>query len=87
MRQYTVYLYRAPDCTRCWLAYLTPDETRHRATFHVKLEAKNGADAKNKAITRANKQFDGLEIMQKNYDDSLWGINNFPDLLEQFPCD
>ena len=79
MKKYTVYLFRSPDCIRGWLAYINPTYG-NRATFRVSLDAESGATAKNKAITAANNNFEGVEILGRNFDDKLWGINNFPEL-------
>jgi len=46
------------------------------------VEAENGPSAKNKAITLANRGFEGAVISRKNYKDPLWGINKFPELVE-----
>jgi len=79
MKKYTVYLYRDPDCIRGWLAYLK-DSSSSRATLKVSVEAESGQKAKNKAITLVNLGLDNLEILKVNYDDKLWGLNNFPEL-------
>ena len=79
MKRYTVYLFRSPDCKRGWLSYIEPTYS-NKATFIVFVYAENGPKAKNKAITAANNDFKGVEIISRNYDDSLWGINNFPEL-------
>ena len=82
MKKYTVYLYRAEDCTRGWLSYLKlPNYTG--CTLTVGVRAKNGADAKNKAITMANDEFNGLEIIKKWYTDSLWSLHHFPEIEKQ----
>jgi hypothetical protein len=79
MKEHVVYLFRSPDCIRGWLAYL---DTRNKdgATFVVRVIAETGAKAKNAAITAANRDFQGVKIIGRNYTDSLWGINNFPEL-------
>jgi len=82
MKEYTVYLFRSPDCIRGWLAYIKPGVDETQATFAVKVKAENGPKAKNKAITAANNNFEGVEIIGKNYNDNLWGINNFPELAK-----
>jgi len=79
MKSYTVYLFRSPDCIRGWLSYIEPSYG-NRATFKVLVNAESGPKAKNKAITAANNGFKGVEILGKNLNDKLWGINNFPDL-------
>ena len=83
MKKYTVYLFKSPDCVRGWLAYVRPDHLTPRATLHVEIEAKNGVDAKNKAITAANNGFKGLKIVRRNFGDELWGIDLFPGLAEE----
>jgi hypothetical protein len=76
-----VYLYRAPDCIRGWLSYVTkPDNGVCSVT--VKVMALDGPKAKNKAITLANAGFKDLEIIDVNYDDSVWGLDNYPDIKE-----
>jgi hypothetical protein len=79
MKIHTVYLYRSPDCIRGWLSYLHPEHAR-RCTFTVEVEAETGPKAKNKAITCANNGFEGVKIVGRNFDDKLWGINNYPEL-------
>ena len=79
MKTYTVYLYRAPDCKRGWLAYIEPTYS-NRATFIVSLKAENGPKAKNAAITAANNNFKGVEIIDWNNTDMIWGLNMFPEL-------
>ena len=83
MKKYTVYLYRSPNCVRGWLAYLRPEHAI-TATFTVDLWEFSGAKAKNRAITLANKGFRGLEIVGRNFDHKIWGINNFPELMKRF---
>jgi len=82
MKIYTVYLYYSPDGIRGWLSYLKQPYRVNKATVTVKVEAETGPKAKNKAITCANNGFAGVEIISKNYDDELWGISNYPELLE-----
>lgn len=82
MKLYNVYLFRAPDCIRGWLAYVHPEHAKS-ATLTVRLYAENGAKAKNKAITMANQNFEGLEIVGKNFNDRTFGINNFADLKDR----
>ncbi|MGD9825763.1 MAG: hypothetical protein AB7U36_15495 [Desulfobacter sp.] len=53
-----------------------------KATFTVELEAENGPKAKNKAITAANNEFDGVEIVARNFTDGIWGIEKFPELAK-----
>jgi hypothetical protein len=74
-------LFRSPNCIRGWLAYIS-DEYGDRATFKVVVKAENGAKAKNRAITSANKGFKDVEVIGKNFTDKIWGINNFQDLKE-----
>ena len=81
MKEYTVYLFRSTDCKRGWLAYIEPTYC-DRATFTVQVEAESGPKAKNQAITAANNNFEGVKIIGKNFDDKLWGINNFPELIQ-----
>jgi hypothetical protein len=76
---YRVYLYRAPDCKRGWLAYLRLASARP-CTVTVDLFSESGEKAKNQAQTLANKGFVGLEVVRVNQDDSLWGLRQFPDL-------
>uniref|UniRef100_A0A6M3J329 Uncharacterized protein n=1 Tax=viral metagenome TaxID=1070528 RepID=A0A6M3J329_9ZZZZ len=78
MKTFTVYLFRAPECIRGWLAYLRPEHSR--CTITVSVKAENGTKAKNKAITCANKGFKGIEVIGGNYDDKIFGLNNFPEL-------
>lgn len=80
MQKYTVSLFAAPGCVRGWLAYLK--STTERETLLVEVDAETGASAKNKAITAANNGFKGLKIIKKNYDDKLWGLNNFPQIKQ-----
>lgn len=82
LKKYTVYLFRATDCKRGWLAYVQPCHG-DRATLVVTIEAESGAKAKNKAITAANNDFEGVDIVGHNLTDDLWGIKNFPE-LEKF---
>lgn len=77
-KKYIVYLFRAEDCKRKWLAYLK-NETGD-FTLKIVVYAETGAKAKNKAITLANKNFENVEILEKNYTHHLWGIDNFPAL-------
>jgi hypothetical protein len=79
--KFTVYLFYAPDCRRNWLAYTGPSHARH-ATLHVEVEEVSGTKAKNKAITLANRGFVGLKITHKNYFNKVFGLVNYPDLLE-----
>lgn len=85
MKKYKVYLFRSPDCVRGWLAYLKPGVDKNRATVAVIIEAPNGSKAKNKAITKANIDLQNMEIFHQNFNDEIWGINNFADLLIQLP--
>lgn len=80
-KYYTVYLFKSPECIRGWLSYIEPSYSE-RATFKVSLKAENGPKAKNKAITLANKGFEGLDIIARNYDDEIWGINKFSELKD-----
>ena len=82
MKEFIVYLYRAPDCIRGWLAYLRPYDKK-QATLSVIICAEDGPKAKNKAITSVNHGFTGLEIVSYNHTGDIWGINNFPELKEQ----
>ena len=82
MSNYAVYLFKAPECIRGWLAYLRLEHAKD-ATMTVLISAKNGADAKNRAQTAANNGFKGVEILKCNYTHSLFGIDNFPELKEQ----
>lgn len=82
MRNFIVYLYYAPECIRKWLAYIRPSYPSE-ATYTVEIKAENGQKAKNKAITFANKNFEGIKIINKNYHNKLWGINNYPELKER----
>jgi hypothetical protein len=77
MKEYNVYLYRAPECIRGWLAYLRNEST---PTICVRLEAESGAKAKNKAQTLANKGFEGLQILSIPITNTMWDIGNFPEL-------
>lgn len=52
MKQYYVYLYRCIECRRGWLAYLTNQGPDFKML--VRIEARNGASAKNAAITAVN---------------------------------
>lgn len=79
MEDHMVYLFYSPDCRRNWLAYKKTSYI-NRATILVKVKAESGSSAKNKAITAANNRFDGVEIIKKNFDDKLWGINAYPEL-------
>lgn len=78
-----VFLFKAPDCIRGWLAYLRNENNRY--TLKVSVKSENGSKAKNKAITLANKDFssDDLKILKLNFSDNLWGVNNFPQLKEK----
>ena len=49
-----VYLYRADNCIRGWLAYRTLQST---PTITIEVKATTGEKAKNKAITVANQGF------------------------------
>jgi hypothetical protein len=75
MKKYKVQLFRAPRCIRGWLAYL---KNSGQPTVVVEIMAETGAKAKNSAITAANNAFRGVRIVDKNYTDPLWGLNNFP---------
>ena len=79
MKPYTVYLFHCKDPTVGWLAYMAPNN-RHSATVTVEIEAKSASDAKKCAILLANRGFVGLKILDKNYNDKHWGINNYPEL-------
>ena len=79
MKVHTVYLFYSPNCIRNWLAYIKTFYGSD-ATVIVEVEAKDGASAKNKAITAANNRFNGVKIIAKNSDHKLWGIYNFPEL-------
>lgn len=79
MKTYTVYLLKDNNCIRGWLAYIKPCWP-DRCTVKVSIEGKNGSDAKNKAITAANKNFVGATILSINFTDKLWGASNFPEL-------
>lgn len=88
MKEYTVYLFRCPNCIRGWLSYIEPS-SRDRATLSVIIEAESGAKAKNKAITMINKavknrDISELKIKDRNYDCDLWGIDQFEDLKKIF---
>lgn len=79
----TVYLYRSPECIRGWLAYLKlPGYSG--CTVVVEIEAKDGPDAKNRAVTAANNGWKGVTIVkiQRNTG-SIWDADKFPDL--KFP--
>lgn len=82
MTNYIVYLYKDPDCIRGWLAYIRPGSPK-TATLTVAISANNTENAKHKAITAALHGFKGVEIIGYNHTDSLWGIDNFPELKEQ----
>ena len=79
MRKYKVYLFRSPECIRGWLAYLK-FMGYNPPTVTVEVEAESGSKAKNKAVTMANKGFKGIKIVDTDYDDSLYGLNNHPDI-------
>ena len=79
VKKYRVFLFKSPNCIRGWLAYIdTP--MCDRATFAVDLDAESAQKAKNAAITAANNGFTGVEIVQRNHTDEIWGINNFTEL-------
>lgn len=78
MKKYRVQLFRAPNCIRGWLSYLK--YTGQKCTVIVEIMAETGAKAKNSAITAANNAFRGVKITGKNYSDSLWGLDLFPDV-------
>ena len=79
MKQYTVYLFRYPECRRGWLAYLGQDHSKN-FTVAVVVEADTGAKAKNMAITASNNYFHGVEIVKKGYSHQIWGLENFHDV-------
>lgn len=76
--EYDVFLFRAPDCIRGWLAYVSKDSSTPTVTVRVKAES--GAKAKNKAITLANKGFKDLQIICIPRTSGIWDIDNFPEL-------
>ena len=81
MMTYRVYLYKTPRTVRGWLAYVRPHPYSGEATVTVLIDAKSAADAKNKAITQANKGFVGTMVVGKNMNkDDFWGLPNFPEV-------
>lgn len=77
MRPHTVFLYYCPNCIRHWLAYKT---FQGPCTVRVVVMAETGEKAKNAAITAANQEFRGVEIVFVNVTDKLNGIQNYPEL-------
>jgi len=80
MKEYTVYLYRTRRTIRGWLSYLQYHGEYNPCTITVQLIAENGAKAKNKAITLANKGFDGLKIVKVNFSNGIFALNRSPDI-------
>ena len=57
MKEYTVYLFKAPECIRGWLAYLsTYKYVSSNPDRIITVKAENGSKARNIAITLINKK-------------------------------
>lgn len=81
---FTVFLFRSIyDPKRCHAAIRT-EKLCDRATFVVKLKANSQDQAKQRAIQAAVNYFDAkyrkIKIVKVNFDDPIFGINNFSDL-------
>lgn len=57
LKKYDVYLFRSPECRRGWLAYVDTSVLSFgsKPDRVIQINGKNASDAKNKAITLANK--------------------------------
>ena len=83
-KEYIVYLYRSPNSIRGWLSYIKPAHGyEKKAIVTIKLDAETDSKAKNRTITEANKNFLNVRIIALNYDDEVWGLNNFLDIRDQ----
>lgn len=78
MKQYTVYLYCAPDCISGWLPYVQKLDSSPRATIAAEIEGETGQKAKNAAVKLVNSNPKALKITKINFDDHVWGLDNFP---------
>ena len=58
MKKYKVFLFRDKNCVRGWLAYVDTNvlSSASKPDRIIEIEGKNASDAKNKAITLANKK-------------------------------
>lgn len=78
LEEFEVRLIKAPNCIRGWLAYLAKSSSAY-PTLIVKVAAENGAKAKSKAITQANKNIAAMRIVAiPNI--GIWAVKKFPDL-------
>jgi len=76
----TVYLYRADDCRRGWLAYLKPPGYAG-CTVTVEVEADTGAKAKLSALKAANNDWNGCRVVKVwRGDGYIWDADKFKEL-------
>lgn len=76
-----VYLFRYPESRGGWLAYVGYEHAdKCTLVVEVDIDKRDSQKAKNKAITAANNNFEGVKIVKTHDNDPMWGLSNFPEL-------